>query len=159
MKISNPKWKLLALLFAPFFMYGLCSPDNEEQLPDHPNTDEYITFRIPGYNGNMTNPPDSIVYGYYPNNLNVFVSYNANNSVSTYASFTGPQATGTYPAGYFNVFTDGRYFVPTSTPVQITVTSFGAAGQYITGSYSGMLKDSVGSSTYSVSGNFKVRNQ
>jgi len=160
MKTINWKWRILLVLVAPLFMYNVCGKhDDVFNLPDSPNTDEYFTFRIPGYNGNVTNPPDSVTYGFYPGNKNVIVSYTASGLMNTYISYNGPQSVGTYSATYFNVFNTGKYFVGIGTPVQINITSFGPVGQNIVGSYAGPARDSLGSGTYTINGNFKVKNQ
>ena len=160
MKTINWKWKTLLVLVAPLFMYSVCGKhDDVVSLPDYPNSDEYFTFRATGYDGNLTNPPDSVIYGYYNGAKNVITGYNQSGLLNSYVSFTGPQTPGTYTASYFNVFNIGKYFVTTTTPIQITITDFGGPGQNITGTYQGQAKDSLGFSTYNIHGTFKVKNQ
>jgi len=79
-------------------------------------------------------------------------------SSSVYASFNGI-ASGTFYA-YMNVFTGNKYYVSANTPTQhtqVTISSFGNIGGYVTGSYFGTLKDSTGTGTFSASGTFKLK--
>lgn len=157
----NPYWKLLLVLFAPLFMFNVCGKhDQVDEIlpPDHPNTDEYFTFRFPGHNINVTTP-DSVVYGYYNGTRNVIVSYTGSNSHNTYMSYNAAQNAGGYPGEYLNIYTGGKYYVSTGQTFHVIVDNIGAIGQDITGSYSGTLKDSVGTNTYTVTGTFKVKRQ
>lgn len=158
MKTFTLKGKILLVLVAPLFMYNVCGKHDPIELPDFPNTDEYFTWRIPGYNGNLTAPPDSILYS-RTSNTNIFVAYNSSGSVNSYVSFDGAQTAGTYSSSNFIIYTSGKYYVPGSSPIQINVSVFGTAGQPITGSYAGTVRDSTTSATQTVTGNFKVKNQ
>lgn len=155
MKTSFTFRSLLLLLFAPFFMFNVCGKNDTEDLPI-PNTTEYFTWRMPGNNVNVATP-DSVVFATYPGNFNVIAAYNTNYTVNSYLSYYGPQSTGTFMTDQFAIFSNGRYYVD-NQPVQVTINSFGTTGQPITGSYSGNLKDSVGTGTYTVTGNFKITN-
>lgn len=151
----------IRLLFIPvvasLFLFGVCSRGGDE-LDDTPNTDEYFTWRIAGYNGNLTDPPDSVSHGYYLVNHNVIVSYDPGGTTNTYLSFNSNLGTGSFPATYLNIFARGHYFVSSQTAVQVTVDAYGAPGQHIIGSYRGTVKDSTGGQSFDVSGTFKVRN-
>lgn len=158
MKYSIPAQRLLLILVAPLFIYGLCNSDDGPELPDNPNTDEYFTWRIPGYNGNLTSPPDSVTYTRINNN-NIFVAYNSSGSLNSYVSFTGAQTTGSFSTNQLIIYTNGKYYVSSTSPIAVDVTTFGGPGQHILGSYAGTIRDSANSNTFSVTGNFKVRNQ
>jgi hypothetical protein len=156
---SRAKWNLLLLLVSPFFIFGLCNTDDDEgTVPDYLNADEYFSWNISGYNGSLKSPSDSIQYLRNSGN-NIFVAYNSVNSVNSYVSFDGPQSPGTYSSYNFLVYTGSKYFVSTTTPVVINITNFGTAGQPITGTYSGNVRDSANTTTFAVTGNFKVKNQ
>ena len=156
---SRAKWNLLLLLVSPFFIFSMCTRDfDEPAVPDYLNADEYFSWNMPGSNGSLSSPSDSIQYIRNSGN-NIFVAYNTTNSVNSYVSFDGPQSTGTYSSYNFLVYTGSKYFVSTTTPVVINITSFGIAGQPIVGSYSGNVRDSANTTTFAVTGNFKVRNK
>jgi hypothetical protein len=153
------KWNLLLLLVSPFFVFGLCNADNnEDTVPDYLNADEYFSWNIPGYNGSLKSPSDSIQYIRNSGN-NIFVAYSPANSVNSYVSFDGPQSAGTYSSYNFLVYTGTKYFVSTTTPLVINITNFGTAGQPIIGTFSGNVRDSANTTTFAVSGNFKIKNQ
>ncbi len=156
----KPSWKLLVLLASPFFISGMCSkePEPEPLPPDHPNADEYFTFRFPGHNINVISP-DSVSYGYYNGARNVIVSYTGTNSHVTYMSYNAAQSAGGYPGEYLNILTGGKYYVSTGQTFHVIVDNIGAIGQDITGSYSGTVRDSLGANTYTVTGTFKVKRQ
>lgn len=149
---------ILVIAAVPVLMANMCTPESEMELPDHPSTDEYFTWRLTGNNANITNPPDSVVFAKYPNDFNVIVSYSQNHPANSYLSYYGPQAPGIYSANYMAIYSNGHYFVSTHTPVQLIINSFGSTGQPITGTYSGNLKDSVGTGVYPVHGTFKITN-
>src|SRR5688500_11558052 len=107
MKTTRSKWKLLLLLAAPLFMFGICSPDDD--LPT-PNTDEFITWQIPGRSGNVTTPPDNIGMGYYQSSFTAIGGSNTSNGSNFYAAFAGPQAPGNYPTMHVAVYVNGQYY-------------------------------------------------
>ncbi|HEX6333407.1 MAG TPA: hypothetical protein VFZ78_04215, partial [Flavisolibacter sp.] len=74
-----------------------------------------------------------------------------------YSRFTGDATTGTFPMHYMSLFVNSKYYVSTSTPLQVFVTAYGNAGDYISGSYSGAMKDSIGTQTYNINGVFKIK--
>jgi hypothetical protein len=151
-------WKLLLLFVAPLFMFNVCGKHDDDIDFTTPNADEFVTWRIPGYNAYVA-APDSVTYGYYATGVkSVVVSYTPSGSSSTYFNFDGTAA-GNFSASYFNIYHAGKYFVGTSSPVQISVSSFGGPGQLIMGTYSGTVKDSTSPQTFNISGEFKVRNQ
>lgn len=146
------KWWLL--LFAPLFINGVCNKDNDDVTAD-----QYVKWQIPGYNGSLTVPPDSLDFDRYSGTTTSIFGLNNSGSTIFSVSFDGAQVAGTYPSNYFSVFTDGRYYVQSGTPLQINVTNYGSAGQYVTGTYSGTVKDSTASSIISVNGEFRVKNR
>jgi hypothetical protein len=158
MKLTNSKWKLLSsLLFASLFLNGLCSHGDAE-LPT-PTTDEYVTWRIPNHNGNMSEPPDNL-NGVHYNNLNVATGVTNTSPASYfYVNWLGPQSAGNYSSQDVLITTGGKNYVQSGTPLQINVTEFGSTGGLLKGSYSGIVKDSTSAATYSITGEFRMRVQ
>lgn len=158
MKSAPLKWKLFLLLVSPLFIYGLCNK-GEDELPT-PTTDQYVTWKITGHSGNITNPPDNIGVA-HPTGKTVLAGTNTTTGSDFYVNFTGANAAGTYPTSSFIVYVGGKYYIQkaTATPLQVNVTTYGVTGQYIIGNYSGTLQDSTSSSTVAVSGEFRVKNQ
>lgn len=154
---SSGKWWLLLLI--PVFSKAICNKDNTDApQPPPPSGDQYVTWSIAGANGNLSSPPDSISM-VRQGNATIIYGMNSNNSTNFYVGFTGAQSTGTYSSSDILIFTGGKYYAQTSTPVQINVTNYGAPGQYITGTYSGNVKDSTAGTTLAVSGQFKVKSK
>lgn len=61
-----------------------------------------------------------------------------------------------------NIMTNGHYYINTSTSVQVTVTTYGDARQYLIGSDVGTVKDSTSNGqastvVYPIHGNFNVK--
>jgi hypothetical protein len=154
-KLLSKKWWLLLLI--PVFSNGICNRSNDDVIAP-PSGDQYVTWSIAGANGNLSSPPDSIGM-VRQGNTTVIFGMNANNSTNFYAAFARAQAAGTYPSSDILIYTNGRYYVQTGTPVQVNVTNYGAQGQYITGTYSGNVKDSTAGTTVAISGQFKVKNK
>jgi hypothetical protein len=145
----------LMLLLAPVFMFGMCNSDNDLE---NPSQDEFITWSITGSNGLLSVPTDSLMFNRSGNYTNIY-GMKRNNSLQFGVSFEGPQSSGSFPTAYFSILSSGNYFVPAATPVQVTVTNYGGPGQYVTGSFGGMVKDSAAGTNKQVSGTFRIKNQ
>jgi hypothetical protein len=156
MKTNFPAWCLIIIAFT----FGSCSRDNDDSLPDNPDTEEYFTWRIASKNDNVNliSPGDSVVFARYPGNFNVIVSYNADGTKNSYISYYGPLDAGIFNSEQVIIYSKGSYYVD-AQPTTIHIYSWGATGQPITGTYYSMLKDSVGSAAeFPALGNFKITN-
>jgi hypothetical protein len=154
-RFNSKKW--LLVLLAPLFINGVCTKNDDIATPvPLPTADQYVTWRFTNNNGSLSNPPDTLYSERVSNTTQVY-GRNANYGSTCLIHFDGQATTGTYPAKYFDIYTNGRYYVQGTSPVQITVTNYGNVGQYLTGTYSGALKDSATSVLTSVSGEFKIK--
>ena len=155
---TKPNLKIWSLLFfIPVFIFGVCSKEDEELKTL--TSDQYVTWKITGANGYLQIPNDTLNINYFGGSTSIFGVTPPPGSTSFSISFTGQQQAGIYAANYFYVYTNGRYYVPTASPIQINVTNYGASGQYVTGNYSGSVKDSTTSATMPVSGEFRIKNK
>ena len=152
-KITLKKWSLL--FFIPVFIFGVCSKEDGEFKT--PNADQYVTWKISGASGNLQVPSDTLKLDYFGGATSIFGVTPPPGTTSFSISFTGAQQAGTYAARYSYVITNGKYYVPSATRIQINVTNYGSTGQYVIGNYSGHVKDSATSATMSVSGEFRIK--
>jgi hypothetical protein len=150
--LSAKNWWLL--LLTPFFIQGVCNKEDDDGAP---NSDQYVTWQIPAHNGSLKAPVDSFMLIRY-NNTSAVYGMNRANTTQFEVEFDGPEAPGSYSTNRFRVLVDGRYYVQTVAPVQVNVSAYGSSGQYLTGTFSGTVKDSLTSSNIAVSGSFKVKN-
>lgn len=140
----------LLLALATIVIAASCSKDNNP-------ADQYVTWNMNANNGGLSAPTDSLTTYMWSNATSV---YGMSQSGDTYFELTFPaQAAGTYAASSFLVKVNNNYYVPAATPVQITVSNYGASGQYLIGTYSGTVKDSTTSANLAVTGTFRVKNQ
>lgn len=155
----------LLLFGASLFIKAGCSKSSDDvaTTPALPNADQYITWNVNNSNGSLQSPNDSIFYQ-LNSGTTVFLGqtpYNATSQGGVYAAFNGT-TTGSFNFSQLNIYANNHYYVPTATPVQVNVTTYGTLGQYVIGSYSGLVKDSVygqtgTSNTYSIQGNFRIK--
>ena len=147
---------LLALFFCGILIQAGCSKEDDVvQVTPPPNADQYITWKIGNTQGFLASPSDTLWISKFPLAQTVIFGSTADFSSSVYANFDGITA-GSFPA-YVNIFTGNKYYVSNNTPAQISISSFGNIGGYVTGSYSGTLKDSTGTATFSATGAFKLK--
>lgn len=147
---------LLALFFCGILIQAGCSKEDDVvQAAPPPNADQYITWKIGNTQGFLASPSDTLWISKFQFAQTVIFGSTADYSSSVYASFDAVTA-GSFPA-YVNIFTGNKYYVSGYTPSQISVNSFGNIGGYVTGSYSGTLKDSTGTATFSATGTFKLK--
>jgi hypothetical protein len=145
---------LAALFFCGLLIQAGCSKDDEVIVAPPPNADQFITWKIGNTQGYLASPSDTLwtTTSFGPT---VIFGNTPNLSSTVYASFNGTAA-GIFPS-YVNIFTGGKYYVSGNTASQLSITSFGSVGGYVTGSYSGTLKDSTGTATFSAAGTFKIK--
>ena len=155
MKTSFQIKKYWLLIFAPLFIQGLCNKDSDDITT--PTADQYVTWRINGANGSLEVPKDSIDFNRSGNNTAIYGSTKPNATASSVLAFDGAQQAGTFLATDFGVTSGGKNYTTTSTPIQVNVTTYGTAGQYLIGTYNGNIKEFGTSSTITVTGSFRVK--
>lgn len=148
-------WWLLIVL--PVLTQGMCNKDAEDG--DRPDADQYVTWKIAGASGSLSVPTDSLDFYYNGVSTAIYGMTKPTPATSFGISFVGAQQSGTFTADYFQVYTGGKYYVPTSTPLQVSVTTYGPTGQYVIGTYSGQVKDSSSSAIIPVAGEFRIKNR
>ena len=122
-----------------------------------------IDYTVDATAYNITAPPDSIytsVAGTTPPNSNdgYVVGYsvtNSNNRITFSFNATAP-APGTYPLKFVSVAQVDSTIISTPAPV-VTITQYGASGQFVVGNFSVQLKKLSDNSLHPVTCNFKIR--
>ena len=152
-KIFSNSW----LLFVPLFIFGVCNKEGDES--SIPTSDQYVTWNMSGASGFLQVPTDSLDFYYTGFSTAIYGMTKPTPNTSFGISIVGSQQSGRYSADYFSVYASGKYYVPTTTPLQVNISNYGASGQYGTGTYSGMVKDSATSAIISVNGEFRIRNR
>lgn len=152
MKTNKRISSALLFLFSPL-LYLACT---QEDNPSPDVTEQFVSWTINGVQGRLATPVDSISQFVQGNSTYIYGLTKPTPITAFGVAFEGVRP-GTYPARYYGVFVGGKYYVPTTTPVQVVVTAYGAAGQFIEGTYSGNVKDSVTAVVFPVSGSFRVK--
>jgi hypothetical protein len=146
---------IVLLLIAPVFMKTDCNTTP----PPNPSADEYFTWQMQGGpNGALNSAPDIVEISHQPG-FTSFGGISANSSSVFQLDFVAPQVPGNYAISNFTLFTNTQYFVKTTAALNLTIATYGIPGQYVLGSYNGVVKDSASTQTYPISGTFKIRNQ
>lgn len=119
--------------------------------------DQYISITVDGQTYRVSSPPDSVSYwmsGSYTN----FWGTPAIGSQGITVGFQvqNLSGAGTFPAYGFYLNGTGRGFYQNGT-MQCTVSQYGNIGEFILGSLSGSLRDSIAQANYPMTGSFKVR--
>ena len=153
--IRLKNWWLL--LLTPILLHGVCNKENVDVPP--PNADQYVTWKINGASGNLQSPVDSLSFYGMGNSTAIYGSTNPVPTTAFAIAFVGSQQSGTYSADYIYLLSGGKYYVSTAIPLQVSVTTYGTAGQYVIGTYSGNVKDSTTSAIIPVSGEFRIKNR
>lgn len=154
MKIKTIRWQLFLLLLAPLFIQGLCNKDDAEITAD-----EYVTWQISGQGGELKSPTDSLSFYHTNNTTYIYGQTRTSNAVGFGASFSGAQAAGNYFTEDFYLQANGNTYFQGTTPLQVIVSSYGTAGNYVTGTYSGIIKTSLSSPNYNITGTFRIKNK
>ena len=124
--------------------------------PVAPTVTQSLKWTIPNNSATLTVPPGLFDASFF-NNETSLSGLTANDKFVI--RFFGPQIPGDYPASKFELYTNNKYFVQTAPfNMIITVTNYGGPGDYIVGSFSGTVRDSASTTTYPVSGDFRLRN-
>lgn len=153
---SIVKWRLWLLLLLPVFSGNVCGRHYADDII--PLGDRYVTWRTFSFQSNLTTPADSIGFSRTGSTSVVYGTGTANTK-HFYLSFNGQQSTGNYNSIAFSLVLNGRYYIQTGAPLQINVSQYGSQGQYITGSYGGIVKDSLANTTIAISGEFRAKYQ
>ena len=146
---------------ASLFIKAGCSKSSDDvDVAPPSNSDQYVTWNINGKKGYLASPNDSlwVTTSFGPTILFGNTPYTAAQNIGFYAQVNS-KAAGTFPASQMVIYSANKYYVSTSNAPQINIATFGAVGDYITGSYTGTLKDSTSTATYPISGVFKVKRQ
>jgi hypothetical protein len=144
----------IASLVMSLLLLTACTGETEPVDPTL--AEQYFTFTMSGQTGASMAPADSIG-AIRKGDTTILFGVNPSASVRVMASFHGGDTTGAYRIDSMMIYRNNKYIVSTQNPVLANITSFGAPGQYIIGSYSGTLKDSSGTQTYPVTGVFKLK--
>jgi hypothetical protein len=155
--ILSPLKFSLFLLISPFFMAGFCSKDDKLTTAIE-NNEQYFTYSINGVDGSVSTPKDSLGMT-TSNNFTKFQGFTKTSTLTANyrMSFTG-SSVGDFQAKECVIYVSGRYFVITPTPINIKISNFGGLGSFVTGSYSGPIKDSTTGNVYNANGQFKIKN-
>lgn len=155
----------LFVLTASVFVQAGCSKSGEDVETEHPlpTADQYVTWHFGNTHGTLQSPTDSL-FCYDDNgttSIAAATAFNATNQGGFYTSFNA-MATGNFQLNDLIIYANQRSYVSTSTPMQVKVSAYGNAGQYVVGSYNGFVKDSTtngqqSSTTYAISGHFRVK--
>ena len=119
---------------------------------------QYINYTIGGSNYAFSVPADSITYS-RGNGYTNFSAMSQSPYRYLYLSMnTTATVPGTYPINYFEIFDAGNStdLIKQGT-LDASITQYGSVNGYIIGSFTGTLKDSIGTGTYPISCNFKIK--
>jgi hypothetical protein len=138
-------------------MAGFCSKE-DKLTPVMENNEQYFTYSINGVDGSVSTPKDSLGMS-TTNNLTKFQGFTKTSTLTANyrMSFTA-SSTGDFQAKECVIYVSGRYFVITATPINIKISNYGGLGSFVTGSYSGQIKDSTSEKVYNTNGQFKIKN-
>jgi hypothetical protein len=124
---------------------------------------QYIIYNLNGTTVTFAPPIDSLRLRVVSNVLSVqaFSRQQTQDYQSTSFSSTGVTATGTYPISNVYVYRGSSVDAMQNGPLNVTISEFGNPGQYVTGSFSGNLKDSIagGSATIPFNANFRIKRE
>lgn len=135
---------LLILVFS-------CSKDNDVDLPD---ADQYLTWEVAGKKGAFLHPADSIAAARFSSRTDMAATDNAASQV--YLIINGAVSPGSYRATYQEFSINQTSYLYGPELVMVNIKQYDAVGGYISGSYSGTVKDSLYRS-HSISGHFRMR--
>ena len=145
--------RLLTIVFGLLIIAG-CKKDNDEEQVVLPNAEQYVTWQVGTTKGEFIIGVDTISASRIGTLTEIIAnSPTTQNFIS--ALFSGNRAPGTYNSN-MNMNINGITYQGSNEPVRVTVNQFGDTGDFITGSYSGELRD-ADFKRYAVKGYFKIR--
>lgn len=118
--------------------------------------DEYISVTVDGKVYTVSSPPDSVMYYVSGISSNFWATYKTGTGNSMDFGIDNLSATGTYNISYFFLNTPDRNFLQTGT-MQCDISQYGNVSEFILGSLSGTVRDTVTRVNYPMTGNFKVK--
>jgi hypothetical protein len=160
---------LLACVFvctASLFIKAGCSKTKGdlEDSPILPTSDQYITWSVGNIQGSLLSPSDSVFFSVTDGwtSISGMTPYSTANPLELSAVFFGTTE-GVFNAKYLSIYKNGtRQFASDIFPLKVNISTYGAVGQYVVGSFSGTVKDSVqiaqgSQASQAIKGNFRVK--
>ena len=119
--------------------------------------EQYFNISVNGQTYTMNYPVDSIGY-WLANSMSNFNSLPVTGSAGNSLQFGVPTltGTGTFPVSGFSLYAPNQVYFQ-SGAMQCTISQFGNINDFILGSLSGSLKDTLSQTNYPMTGSFKVR--
>ena len=119
--------------------------------------EQYFSISVNGQTYTMNYPVDSIGY-WLANSMSNFNSLPVTGSAGNSLQFGVPTltGTGTFPVSGFSLYTPNQVYFQNGA-MQCTISQFGNINDFILGSLSGSLKDTLSQTNYPMTGSFKVR--
>jgi hypothetical protein len=121
------------------------------------SVDQLMSVSFNGANYNLIGPPDSFYYS-----TQGTVTSFAENRMGPGSRLTigfgilNLTGVGSYPCQNFQLISGTKYYSSSqSAPIQCSISSFGAVGGYVSGTFTGSVTDST--STYPLTGNFTIK--
>lgn len=112
------------------------------------STNQFITV---SFNGQTFNQTNNSSVGYSSGYI-----YSTNNPY-LYCQINGLTGTGSYTPAWFGIVQgSGNYGPASDNTLKVNITSFGAVNQYMTGTFTGNIYDSISTNTYPLTGSFKL---
>jgi hypothetical protein len=124
------------------------------------STAQYINYVLNG-NPIIFAPPADTTFGNRSGTTTAITGYTPQNSGTTayrYTSFSfsGAAAPGNYSLINLSIYTAPNMYTMSGS-ITTSITEYGNPGQYIAGSFSGNVKDSMGTTIYPITCNFRVK--
>lgn len=125
----------------------------------------YVNYTLNGISYQFQPPADSILFYSQPTQNNIISGIECKSQGQQYADivfmFTGPQAAGIHPIVIADVY-QGNYntLYFRNGDINTDITEYGnAPGGYVSGTFSGTVKDSLGTNIIPISCSFRVKRQ
>jgi len=116
----------------------------------------YINFKINSINYTLIPPADSITTYRQSSTTNINAYTLSAPNRNFYLTFTGTASTGTFPISQLIIYTENGTYVAQEN-ISVIITEYGNTSQFITGSFNGNVKDSMGTSVFPINANFRVK--
>jgi Cu2+-containing amine oxidase len=114
-----------------------------------------VNFTLNGTNISYVPPADSVArYGTIPQFQISGTRKNSNSTDRVAFAFTA-SGTGTVPVSYVSIVSNNKMYVTQS--MNVNITEYGPAGGYISGNFSGSIKDSTSPTIVPVNLLFRVK--
>ncbi len=121
------------------------------------STEQYINYTINDtMHVNFSRPADSFRTTRNSTTTNIYAYRKQGGLLNTSILFSGAASAGDYPLQRVNLM-NGNLIVVLKDPGSVAVSEYGTSGGYITGGFSAVLRDSVGTNTYNAKVVFRVK--